>query len=54
MWIYAGNTVASIVLIILYAFFFGYPSIQKYFDRGVIIIKYEEKISEAQPGKVSY
>ena len=42
MWAQAGNVVVSIALIIIYAYWFGQPSLQKYLDNGVIVIKWEE------------
>ena len=50
MWEHAGNTVFSIVLIIIYAYFFGQYSVQKYFEKGVIILIHEENTLIPPPG----
>ena len=49
MWSKAGNVAVSIALIIIYAYFFGQPSLQKYTNNGVIIIKKEEKTLDMPP-----
>ena len=49
-----SNIMVSIVLLIIYAHFFGRFSIQRYLARDVMIIEQEEKnISIPQPGNVS-
>ena len=49
MWAQAGNVVVSIALLIIYAYWFGQPSLQKYLDNGVIVIKWEERTSNIPP-----
>ena len=50
----AGNVVVSIALIIIYAYFFGQPSLQKFVDKGIIIIKKDQRRSNIPPpGKFS-
>ena len=49
MWAQAGNVVVSIALLIIYAYWFGQPSLQKYLDNGVIVIKWEERTSDIPP-----
>ena len=48
-----SNIMVSIVLLIIYGYFFGRFSIQRYLAREVMIIEQEEKgVSLPQPGKV--
>ena len=49
MWAQAGNVAVSIVLIIIYAYFFGQPSFNKYVKDGIIIIKNKERTSDMPP-----
>ena len=49
MWIIIGNVVVNIILISFYAVYFGYDSIQKYLDDGVIIIKRNDKTADIPP-----
>ena len=47
------NIMVSIVLLIIYGYFFGRFSIQRYLAREVMIIEQEERgVSLPQPGKV--
>ena len=46
MWVNVGNIVVNIVLIIFYGVYFGYDSIQKYLDDGVIIVKRNDKTAD--------
>ena len=45
----AMNIFINSVLLILYVFFFGLQSIQKYLDYGVTIVNQEEKPAAIQP-----
>ena len=48
-----SNIMVSIVLLIIYGYFFGRFSIQRYLAREVMIIEQEERgVSLPQPGKV--
>ena len=38
-----ANVVVNIILLIVYIFFFGQHSFKKYFEYGIIVVKYEEK-----------
>ena len=49
MWAQAGNVVVSIALIIIYAYFFGQPSFQKFMDKGIIIIKKDQRTLDIPP-----
>ena len=49
MWAQAGNVVVSIALIIIYVYFFGQPSLQKFVDKGIIIIKKDQRTSDIPP-----
>ena len=49
MWVIIGNVVVNIILISFYAVYFGYDSIQKYLDDGVIIIKRNDKTADIPP-----
>ena len=55
MWAQTGNLIVSIALIIIYAYFFGQPSLQKFVNKGIIIIKKDERTSDIPPpGKRYY
>ena len=45
----AGNVAVSIILIIIYAHFFGKPSFDKYVNEGIIIIKKDQRTLEIPP-----
>ena len=49
MWAQAGNVVVSIALIVIYAYVFGQPSLQKFVDKGIIIIKKDQRTSDIPP-----
>ena len=49
MWVIIGNVVVNIILLTIYAVYFGYDSIQKYLDDGVIIIKRNDKTADISP-----
>ena len=49
MWVIISNVVVNIILISFYAVYFGYDSIQKYLDDGVIIIKRNDKTAVISP-----
>ena len=49
MWAQAGNLIVSIALIIIYAYFFGQPSLQKFVNKGIIIIKKDERTLDIPP-----
>ena len=38
-----ANIVVNIILLIIYIYFFGQHSFNKYFEYGIIVVKYEEK-----------
>ena len=38
-----ANVVVNIILLIIYIYFFGQHSFKKYFEHGIIVVKYEEK-----------
>ena len=47
------NVAANFALFMIYAYLFGQQSIQKYFERGITIIKYTESPSVViPPGRV--
>ena len=47
-----ANLAVSLVLLILYAYFFGYSSVQRYLKRAVYITEEEEKYVQIPlPGK---
>ena len=55
MWARVGNIAVSIVLLIIYAHFFGKPSLHKYVKKGIIIIKNKERTLDIKPpGKFIY
>ena len=43
------NVAANFALFMIYAYLFGQQSIQKYFERGITIIKYTESPSVVMP-----
>ena len=48
-----ANLVAIIFLTLAYVLLFGLPSVEKYFERGVIILKQEEHpLTIIPPGKI--
>ena len=49
MWVIIGNVVVNIILLTIYSVYFGYDSIQKYLDDGVIIIKRNDKTADISP-----
>ena len=49
MWAQAGNVVVSIALIVIYAYVFGQPSLQKFVNKGIIIIKKDQGTSDIPP-----
>ena len=51
MWTKVGYLAVNIILLIIYAYFFGHKSIEKYLKNGVIIVKEEETSSLPPPGK---
>ena len=38
----AGRTILNILLFLIYLYFFGQHSVQKYLDQGVIIVNHKE------------
>ena len=37
-----ANIVVNMILLIIYIYFFGQHSLKKYFEKGIIVINYEE------------
>ena len=50
MWTKVSYVAVNIVLLIIYARYFGHKSIQKYLKNGVIIVKEEENSVLPPPG----
>ena len=50
MWTKVSYVAVNIVLLIIYAHYFGHKSIQKYLKNGVIIVKEEENSVLPPPG----
>ena len=49
-----AHVAVNVILVIIYACFFGTYSVKKYVDKGTIIIKQEEKDSSIpQPGQLT-
>ena len=46
MW---GRVVTNIVLMIIYAYFFGQHSLGKYLEKGVVTVKLEEVTTAISP-----
>ena len=44
-----SNVLVNIVLLLIYICFFGRQSIQKYFDKGTLIVNHEEKPAFVTP-----
>ena len=49
MWTKVGYVAVNIVLLIIYACTFGYQSIHKYLDKGIIVVEQEETNSILPP-----
>ena len=49
MWKKVSFLGINILLLVIYAYCFGYKSIQKYLDSGVIIVELEEKNGNLPP-----
>ena len=49
MWTKVGYAAVNIILLIIYACTFGYRSIQKYLDNGIIVVEKAEKHSILPP-----
>ena len=51
MWTKVGYLAVNIILLIIYAYFFGQKSIENFLKNGVIIVKDEENSGLPPPGK---